>query len=97
MLADGLGDDVDKRGNVVIGGALALSDRLDVKRGAVASRPCRLGRDDPLGCPRLGRRELDCQPAFHLATVGPDSSNFLAGVAGDQEELKSSSQRTPSY
>ena len=52
LVADRRGDDVDERGDVVVGDPLALLDRLDGERGALAAGRGRLGRAPPRPRPR---------------------------------------------
>ena len=84
LRADRGGDDVDERGDVVVGRPLALLDRLDRERGPLAAgRGVGLAGTTPALGERLGDGELDLEPALHLAPLGPDGADLLAGVARD--------------
>ena len=61
-LTDPVLDDVDERGDVVLGDQLARLDRGDVEAGALAHRDRSFLRDDPELGPRLGREDLDLEP-----------------------------------
>ena len=90
VAADRLGDDIDERGDVVVGRALALGDGLDLERRPLPRLRRGFGRDDALGRPRLGRRQLDREPALHLPAVGPDRADLVACVALDHGATLSS-------
>ena len=84
VLADRSRDDVDEGGDVVVGLALALLDRLDRERCPLARLRGGLGRDAALVGPGLGGGELDLEPALHPALVAPDGADLLACVSRDQ-------------
>ena len=70
---------VDEGGDVVVGDALALGDRLD-REGRGADR-LEVGGGRPLGL--LGGGDLDLAPELHARGVGPQGADLRAGVAGD--------------
>ena len=88
-------DHVDEGGDVVVGGPLPLLDRLDRERGARAAGLGRLGRHDPLGCERVGHRQLDRQPAVHLAMRRPDAADLLSRIAPDHLSTPESPDAMP--
>ena len=59
VAADRLGDDVDERGDVVVGRALALGDGLDLECRPLPRLGCGFGRHDAFGRPSIGCRQLD--------------------------------------
>ena len=81
------GDDVDERGDVVVGRPLALLDRLDGEPGSLPACPGVLGGHHPRLGEGLGHRQLDLEPALHLALLRPDRADLLACVAGDQRPM----------
>ena len=81
VLADRGGDDVDEGGDVVVGGPLALLDRLDREGGAARGGLRRPPRDDALLGPGLGGGQLDLEPALHLALLGPDGADLRRGCS----------------
>ena len=83
VLAHRLRDHVDEGGDVVVGDLLALVDRLDREGRVRPRRLRRLGGDDSLLGPGLGRRQLDLEPALQLALLGPDLADLVTGVARD--------------
>ena len=94
LLADRLRDHVDEGRDVVAGGPLALLDRLDRERGALAAGLRGLLRDRALRGPGVGRGQLDLQPGVHAALLGPDGADLLAGVAGDHVLILTSAAGT---
>ncbi len=98
VLADRAGDDVDEGGDVMVGHPLPLVDRLDRERGpsARAASAASPGNDALLG-PRLGRRQLDLQPALHLRLRRPDLPDLGTGIAGDHQQLIIRAARTPAF
>ena len=85
VLADRLGDDVDEGGDVVVGGPLALVDRLDRERRAfarAASAASRGHRRPPRPRPRSPPARPRARPPC-LRCWRPDGADLLARVAGD--------------
>ena len=78
-VARGLGQDVDERGDVVVGDLLALLRRLDGE-GRGADRVELGGRRT---VHLLARGDLDLPPRLHPRLVGPDGADLGAGVARD--------------
>ncbi len=83
VLADRGGDDIDERGDVVVGDPLALVDCLDPERRLLPCRLGRLPRHDALHRPRLGCRQLHLQPALQLPLLRPDLTYLRTGIPGD--------------
>jgi hypothetical protein len=73
------GEDVDERGHVVVGDALALLDGLDGEGGGADGLELGLGRP----VERLRGGDLDVAPGRHAGFVGPDGAELGARVAGD--------------
>ena len=84
---DGRLDDVDERGDVVVGDPLALADGGDerlVDHGRPRrGTPRRRRRDDPELGLRLGGEQLDLQPAAEAGGVRPHVGHLRERVAGD--------------
>jgi hypothetical protein len=83
LLADRVLDHVDERGDIVVGGALALLNRLDGELGPLPAGAGRRLGHHPLDRQRLGHGELDLEPGLHLAALGPDAPDRIPCVAGD--------------
>src|SRR5687768_4577788 len=81
LVADRGGDDVDERGDIVVGGLLALGDRGDVEGGPLPAGGRGIDGHDPLLGAGLDRGQLDLEPGRHLALLGPHCAHFGARVA----------------
>ena len=79
--------DVDERGDVVVGGALALEhggdERVVDDRRPVAAGGGVGGRHDAERGVGLGRQQLDLEPAPEARRVGPDRGHLRGRVAVD--------------
>src|SRR5215212_1018780 len=85
ILADRGSDDVDERGDVVIGGLLPLLDRVDRERRALADA----GRVDAGmdACQHVHDRELDLEPVVELALLRPHRAHLRARVPIDHTSM----------
>ncbi len=92
-LAHRLGDHVDERGHVVVGDLLALLDRVDGERGAVADHVGVARRHDALLGERVHHGQLDLQPGVELAPLGPHHAHLGAGVALDHALAEDASRQ----
>jgi len=93
FVSDRVGDDVDERGHVVPGRALALVHRLNGERGAFPADLRSLGRNRSLGCPGLERGELDLEPELHPALGAPDRAHLSSRVAADHRDARNMGAR----
>ena len=86
-LADGVLDDVDEGGHVVVGLPLALGHRLDEggvdDRGAAAARFGCVERNLADLGPAVGGQQLDLEPAGQAGLVGEELGHGRGRVAGD--------------
>ena len=82
-LAHRCGHHVHERRHVVVGDLLALLDRLDRERGALADRRGVLRGHDALLGQRVHHGQLDLEPGVELALLGPHGAHLGAGVALD--------------
>ncbi len=80
-------DDVDECRDVVVGRPLPRLDLLDREACALPAGGSVFGGNDAGFGERLGDRQLDLEPALHLAPLRPDGADLLAGVAGDQSPM----------
>ena len=78
-LAGGRAEDVDERGDVVVGDRLALLDGLHREGGGADGLEVGLGRALHL----LAGGHLDPAPRLHARLVGPQGADLGAGVAVD--------------
>jgi hypothetical protein len=88
-IADRLLHDVDKGSHVVIGDCLAFENRLDerlVDVGRTLAACHRgIGRRDTDRGVRLGRQQLDFEPAPETSYVRPHGGHLRRAVPGDHD------------
>ena len=83
LLADRGGDDVDERGDVVVGGPLALPDRLDRERGPLAAASAASAGTRPSAAQAsVAASSTSSQPRIRRSSVqtAPISSRVYRGI-----------------
>ena len=78
---DFLGNRRREGDHVVLRGLLDFLDAGDVECAALANLSGGIGRHDPGGGHRFGRRDFDQQPGLVPTLVAPDAAHFGVGVS----------------
>jgi hypothetical protein len=93
--ADGLGDILDERGDVVPGDAFELLDAREVERSALAHLTRVAVGHDAEPRPRLDDEDLDLQPVAQASGVGPHRRHLGKGVPRDHISRRVVTDATP--